>query len=401
MPTVIVTFSIVLAITLIQVDSAENDIWLAQWPYLFGAGAEGARGMLSTLAGSMMSVMGITFSMTLVALALIANQYTSRILRNFMRSTVTQASLGIFAGILRICSGTGRRGCAHFLYSSYRLFDPGFQHHRQETIAAIDRLFPDKSESESDEDANQLPRSIEERSWHVILAKKSGYIQSLDDDALLHLAQDRNTIARMECGIGDFVVQNTVLASLALESPPDNETIAAINACYEIGRHRTVEQDPAFGIREIVDVALKALSPGVNDISTAVICVDYLAMILARLALRKFPPSRRYAGGELRVIVIAPSFSSLLADSYDQIRRSAAGNVAIMMRMLGALHTIAGLTVCPNRRLALREHVQWIAELADRSIESAHDRSLIEQRLTHVRDALEAESVLCIREKGL
>lgn len=94
-------------------------------------------------------------------------------------------------------------------------------------------------------------------------------------------------------------------------------------------------------------------------------------------------------------------FSSLLADSYDQIRRSAAGNVAIMMRMLGALHTIAGLTVSPNHRLALREHVQWIAELADRSIESAHDRSLIEQRLTHVRDALEAESVLHKRKEAI
>lgn len=430
MPTVIVAFSIVLAITLIQVDSAENDIWLAQWPHLFGAGAEGARGMLSTLAGSMMSVMGITFSMTLVALALVANQYTSRILRNFMRSIVTQASLGIFAGIFTYClivlrtirsgdEGTFVPSLAVFFGFVLALGGVGvlifFIHHiassiqassiiasvAQETIAAIDRLFPDKSESESDEDANQLPRSIEERNWHVILAMKSGYIQSLDDDALLHLAQDRNTIARMECGIGDFVVQNTVLASLALESPPDNETIAAINVCYEIGRHRTVEQDPAFGIREIVDVALKALSPGVNDVSTAVICVDYLTMILARLAPRKFPPSHRYVGGELRVIVIAPSFSSLLADSYDQIRRSAAGNVAIMMRMLGALHTIAGLTVSPNRRLALREHVQWIAELADRSIESAHDRSLIEQRLTHVRDALEAESVFCIREKGL
>lgn len=69
-----------------------------------------------------------------------------------------------------------------------------------------------------------------------------------------------------------------------------------------------MEQDPAFGIREIVDVALKALSPGVNDISTAVMCVDYLAMILARLAPRKFPPSHRYIGEKLRVIVIAPSF---------------------------------------------------------------------------------------------
>jgi len=205
MPTVIVAFSIVLAITLIQVDSAENDIWLAQWPHLFGAGAEGARGMLSTLAGSMMSVMGITFSMTLVALALVANQYTSRILRNFMRSIVTQASLGIFAGIFTYClivlrtirsgdEGTFVPGLAVFFGFVLALGGVGvlifFIHLiassiqassiiasvAQETIAAIDRLFPDKSESEFDKDENQVPRPIEKRNWHVILAKKSGYI---------------------------------------------------------------------------------------------------------------------------------------------------------------------------------------------------------------------------------
>ena len=102
-PSLLVVASIAFAAALIETDSIGGDRWLAQWPRLFGTGAEGARQMLSTLAGSMMSVMGITFSMTLVALALASSQYTSRILRNFMRSRVTQVVLGTFAGIFTYC----------------------------------------------------------------------------------------------------------------------------------------------------------------------------------------------------------------------------------------------------------------------------------------------------------
>ena len=103
LPSLIVLGSIVFAVVLIEADSAGSDRWLAQWPRLFGAGAEGARGMMSTIAGSMMTVVGVTFSMILVVLALASSQYTSRILRNFMRSRVTQVVLGIFAGIFTYC----------------------------------------------------------------------------------------------------------------------------------------------------------------------------------------------------------------------------------------------------------------------------------------------------------
>jgi uncharacterized membrane protein len=123
--------------------------------------------------------------------------------------------------------------------------------------------------------------------------------------------------------------------------------------------------------------------------------VDYLTAILARLAPRQIPSSRRYEEGELRVIAIGPTFEDLLAASFDQIRSSAKGNVAIMLRMLGAIQTIAGLTAGPSRRRALREQVQWIAELAERTIESAHDRERLESRLARVREALEAEPALC------
>jgi len=99
------------------------------------------------------------------------------------------------------------------------------------------------------------------------------------------------------------------------------------------------------------------------------------------------------------VITMGPTFESLLAESFDQIRGSAQGNVAIMLRMLGALHTIAGLTASPGRRLALRDQVQWIAELAERTLESAHDRARIDTRLARVREALEAEPAQCPEEE--
>ncbi|MBN2292057.1 MAG: DUF2254 domain-containing protein [Pirellulales bacterium] len=121
--------------------------------------------------------------------------------------------------------------------------------------------------------------------------------------------------------------------------------------------------------------------------------MDYLTVILARIATRQIPSSHRYEEGELRVIAKGPSFESLVAESFDQIRGSAKGNVAILSRMLGAFETLACLTDSPHRRRALREQVQWIAELAERTIESPHDRVRFEIRLACVREALETKPV--------
>ena len=424
MPSLIVLVSIALATVLIEADSAGSDRWLAQWPRLFGAGPEGARGMMSTIAGSMMSVVGVTFSMILVVLALASSQYTSRILRNFMRSRVTQVVLGIFAGIFTYCLivlRTIRGGDGGVFVPSLAVFfglvlalgGVGtlmfFIHHiassiqassiiasvAQETTTSIDRLFPERlGQGLGEDDDDQTLCPLSNRNWRIVPAMQSGYIQSVNNAALLRLALDRKTIVRMEHGIGEFVVQNTMLASVALPDPPEEETIAAVQAAFSISRHRTVEQDAAFGIRQIVDVALKALSPGINDTTTAVMCVDYLTAILARLVSREIPSACCYEEGELRVIAIRPSFASLVDESFDQIRGSAMGNVAIMLRMLGALQTIASLTVSPSRRRALRDQVGWIAELAERTIESTQDRARIDTRLACVREALEVEPAL-------
>ncbi|NTW76238.1 MAG: DUF2254 domain-containing protein [Syntrophaceae bacterium] len=421
-PSLIVLLSVALAVALIEADTAVSDQWLTRWPRLFGAGAEGARGMMSTISGSMITVVGVTFSMILVVLALASSQYTPRILRNFMRSRITQVVLGIFAGIFTYClivlrtirggdEGAFVPNIAVFFGFVLALGGVGalmlFIHHiassiqassiissvAEETIAAIDRLFPEKlGQGPSEDDDEQTLSPLSEWNWRAVPASQSGYIQNVNNSALLRLARDRNTIVLMEHGIGDFVVRNTTLASLALKDPPDQETNAALQATFSISNYRTVEQDAAFGIRQIVDMALKALSPGINDTTTAVTCVDYLTAILSQLAPRHIPSSRRYEEGELRVIAKGPSFEGLLSESFDQIRANAAGNVGIMLRMLGALQTIASMTASPSRRRALRDQVQWIAELAERTIASPYDRMRFEERLERVREALEERS---------
>jgi len=430
LPSLIVAASVLLAVALIETHSSGSDRWLARWPRLFGAGASGARGMLSTIAGSMMSVVGVTFSMTLVALAMASSQYTSRILRNFMSSRLTQAVLGIFAGIFTYClivlrtirggdEGAFVPNLAVFFGFVLAVGGVGvlifFIHHvassiqassiiasvADETVRAIERLFPKQlghALGEADDDPS--PRDLTGWKWQAVLAGQSGYIQQVDNAALLRLATENKTTVRMERGIGEFVVQNTALVSLGLENPPAPETSSALQAAFSISRHRTLEQDTAFGIRQLVDVALKALSSGVNDTTTAVTCVDYLTMILARLAPQHIPASHRYDDGELRVIAKGPSFQRLLSEAFDQIRESAKGNLGIMLRMLGALQTIASLTASPSRRQALLEQVEGIAELAGRTIESPHDRTRFERHLAQVREALKTEPVLLKNEQS-
>jgi len=425
-PSLIVAVSIFLAVALVGVDFTGSEQWLARWPRVFGVGADGARGILSTIAGSMMTVVGVTFSMVLMTLALASSQYTSRILRNFMSDRVTQVVLGVFAGIFTYCLIVLRtiRGGEDGVFVpslavsfSVVLAMGGigilifFIHHiaasiqaaniiaavADETMLAVDRLFPERlgdGRVDDDEGVPLLP-PLQAWIWQPVPARGNGFIQSLDNATLLRLARENKTIVRMERAIGEFVVHGTALASLAMEDPPGKEIITALQAAYTIDRHRTVEQDSAFGIRQIVDMALKALSPGINDTTTAVMCVDYLSAILARLALRQTPSSFRYEERELRVIAKGASFESLLAESFDQIRSNAKGDVAIMLRMLGAIQTLASLTASPQRRQALRKQVQWIAELAERTLESTHDRERIDARLARACEALETESALC------
>ncbi len=400
-PVVIVVGAVGLAAGLITLDVTVELHVAKRWPLIFGSGASGARGLLSSVAGSMITVAGVVFSITIVALALTSSQYTSRVLRNFMRDRMNQVVLGVFVGIFAYCLVVLRtiRGgdegafvpslavlgglVLAFVGIGYLIF---FIHHismsiqassiiaaaAEETTAAVDHLFPKELGDSTDEDDGPLA-ALAGSAWSTVASRKTGYIESIDGDALLTWARDHKTILRMERGIGEFVVEGAPLVSVAGPGEPDEESAAELKAIYFISRQRSLQQDAGFGIRQIVDIAMKALSPGVNDTTTAVMCVDYLGAILARLAVRGIAPPHRLDQGELRVIARGPSFESLLAEAFDQIRQNAEGNVVVLTRQLQALETIAGQTANARRRQSLRKQAGLIAAVAERTIPSPHD----------------------------
>ena len=406
-PALIVAGAVALAVGLIEVEAFSSREQLAgRWPLVFGAGAEGSRGLLSTIAGSMITVAGVTFSITVVALTLASSQYTSRILRNFVRNRANQTVLGVFVGVFAYCvvvlrtirsgdEGAFVPGVAvlgavvlAFVAIGFLIF---FIHHiaaslqaasiiesvATETLHAVDRLFPDPmGEAAAGRGGEEQEPAPAPETWAVIPATKSGYVQGIDADALFELASERDVVVRMEKGIGEFVIDSCPLVSVSGMSPND-ETIRTLNAAYSVDRYRTVHQDAGYGIQQIVDVALKALSPGINDTTTAINCVDYLGSILARLAVRRIESPSRSDAGRLRVINRGPTFPVLLADAFDQIRQNAEGNVAVLKRLLQVLATVAGRTSDERRRQALRQQADLVVETAERSVPLAHDRATI------------------------
>jgi uncharacterized membrane protein len=160
---------------------------------------------------------------------------------------------------------------------------------------------------------------------------------------------------------------------------------------FIIDNYRSINQDAAFGIRQIVDIALKALSPGVVETTTAVICLDHLTVIMARLISRQIPSLYRYEKGELRVIAKVPGFKSLLDESFDQIRNHANGDFTIMLRMIESFQTLASLETRQHHLSAIREQVEAIGELAERTIGSERERIMVNQHLSLVLETLHSK----------
>ncbi len=422
-PTVIVVGAVVFAMGLIEADAwLGRERLMERWPRLFGAGAEGSRGLLAAIASSMITVAGVTFSITIVALALASSQYTSRILRNFMRNRTNQTVLGVFLGVFAYCLvvlRTIRGGDEGAFVPALAVlgalllafvaigFLISFIHHiaasiqatsiiaavAGETFEAVDRLFPAEI---GDGTLERLPadldRDLSRQSWVTIPARTTGYIQGIDADALFAIARERDVIVRMERGIGEFVIEGSRLAATA--GPPlDDDALRKLHVAYSVDTHRTVHQDAAYGIRQIVDVALKALSPGINDTTTAINCIDFLGAILARLAQRSIDTPYRSDGGQVRVVTRGPTFPGLLAEAFDQIRQNAEGNVAVLVRLLQILEMLVERTADDQRRRALRLHADVIGETAARSVPAALDRATIEAAHGQVVLRLDANSV--------
>ncbi len=416
-PAVIVSAAVTLAFALIETDRMMAQHLKDSWPRLFGAGAAGSRGMLSTIAGSMITVAGVTFSITIVSLSLASSQYSSRVLRNFMRDRTNQTVLGVFVGVFASCLVVLRtiRGgdegafvpalsvlvavVLAFIGIAFLIF---FIDHigssiqasqiiskvAQETLEAVDHLFPETQGEPADEP--DAATSVTQRPFlGAIPARRTGYVQRVDVDALMAFARARQTAVRMECRIGEFVIEDMPLASVSEARDADPDAVRRINAACTVDRQRTVDQDAAFGIRQLVDVALKGLSPGINDTTTAVMCVDHLTAILARLADRQLDTPCRGDTDEAQVIVRRSTYADFVDVAFDQIRQNADGNVAVMRRLIHALETLSRVTPNTARRRVLFLHVEAVRDIIQRTVHGPRERAELESHATRVSASLQ------------
>ncbi len=426
LPSAIVTLAIGLAGALIALDASADWSIPHRWKLFFGAGAAGSRGLLSAVATSMITVAGVVFSITIVALSLASSQYTSRVLRNFMRDRVNQSVLGVFLGIFAYCLvvlRTIRGGDEGAFVPSFAVMGGlllafvgigmliYFIHHisiaiqassiiaaaAHETIEAIDHLFPEElgcgregaQERRADGETEQLNRLR----WTALLATRTGFIESIEGDILFAFACDRDFVIRMERGVGEFVIEGTPLLSLASPTGDSNEDDCKeeLLAAFVVGRQRTVQQDVGFGVRQIVDIALKSLSPSTNDTTTAVTCLQYLGAILARLASRNISSANREIQGQLRIIARGPSFESFLDEALIQIRQSARGNATVLRQMLLTLQEVVNATTSPTRRRVLKGHATFVRELARRTVDDS-ELPHIEQAMASLTKSLSPEA---------
>ncbi|HEX5818579.1 MAG TPA: DUF2254 domain-containing protein [Gemmatimonadales bacterium] len=404
-PAVSIAVAVLLAVGLIELDARLGRDYGDRLPRLFGVGAEGSRSMLEAVATSVVTIAGVAFSITIVALSLTSQQYSSRVLRNFMRDRANQAVLGMLAGVFAYCLVVLRT-----IRSDEDGFVPSFAvlggvvlafvalgafiffiHHialsiqashilamvSRDTVAAIDALFPERL---GDEPPAEEPTSDPALVWRPVLAPRSGVIEAVQEERMLAFARKHGAVVRMEHGIGDFAVEGLPLASVGTPAPGARTGEEALLSCYRIGRERTVEQDAGYGVRQLVDVALKALSPGINDTTTAVAVIDWLTAVLARLAGRRVESPHRYDAGVLRVIARGPTYPRLLAEAFEQIRQHGAGNVAILGRLLDAFATLEQVTGSADRRAALAEQVERVREAAGRSIAASFELNPLDER---------------------
>lgn len=414
-PSAVVAAFLLLAVGMVEVSTHVDREALARWPLLFGANAESSRSILGAVASGMITVAGLTFSLTLLAVTQASSQYTPRILRNFLGDRANQLMLGTFVGVFAYCIVVLRtiRGgetggfvpslavvlgmvlgivglgvlivAVHHIASSLQATSI-IARVAAETTASIERLYPDVLDEaamtslDADRALAQSLSSLVD-TWHTVPAERSGYVQSIDVDALLHRGRERRSLIRVECCAGDFVTEGAPLASVALDAgqaelEDEARTLLhrEIDGAFTIGRYRTVEQDPGFGIRQLVDIALKALSPGVNDTTTAVSCVHYLGVILTRTARRAIEAPVARLEGQVYVLPCGPSFAGLLRLAFDEIRQSAEGNVVMLRLLMQTATTVARATTTPGRRRVLRRQLALLRENAIRTVPAPFDR---------------------------
>lgn len=383
-----------------------------------------ARSTLSAMAGAMIAVTGTVFSITIVVLSLTSQQFGPRLLRRFMYDVTTQITLGVFLStgfycllLLRVVErGTDSMHVPHlsiFIAVALAVLSMMmliiFIHHIATLIQApnvvaavatdlneaIVRLFPETignpagdGEVRDATDSDQAMRPAE--SGVVIGSKLEGYIQAIDGDNLIQIVAEHDVVLRLQCRPGDFIAIDSPLAKVLPgyqrpgATPDADELTAVLNRMIIVGFRRTPRQDLECAIDELVEIAVRSLSPGINDPFTAINCIDRLGASLSRLAERRMPAPNRYdEQGRLRVIASAVSFAGALDAAFNQIRQYANDSVAVTIRLLEALAAILPHTFRAEDRVAVKHHARMIARVADAFTEES-DKQAVHDRLDRI-----------------
>lgn len=426
-PSLMAAAAVAAALGMVALDQRVTAEWLKSWGWAYSGGAQGATAVLQIIGGSMITIAGVVFSLTLVALSLASSQFGSRLLRNFMRDTMTQVVLGTFVATFLYCLLVLRtiRRAEELLFVPHLSVTLGvvlamanmavliyFIHHVAVSIQAdeivsrvgaelvdgIDRMFPEQTSrgaarAAADPADAGFPAQFDQEA-RPIPGDSDGYVQIVDTNALVLLARRENVVLRMERRPGHYVVRG---APLVMAWPPDRVTdrlAARVNSAFVFGNQRTAAEDVEFAVQELVEIAVRALSPGINDPFTAIVCVDRLGSALCHLARRDMPsPYRLDEEGTLRVIASPSTFAGIVDGALNQIRQSARNSAAVTVRLLEVIAVVGTATEDPERRRVLRRHAEMLVRSARETLPETQDVLAAEARHAVVAATLRASLI--------
>jgi uncharacterized membrane protein len=352
-----------------------------------------AQVILAGIAASIMTVVSIVFAILLMTLTLASMQFSPRIIVSFSRDRVTQWTLGIFLGTFLYCMAALPAARAlprpfapvatvlgamvlalacvglllFFIHHISRAISVNHIVDRiaAETEAMIDEIMPWPHQHNQLTNAEPLRPNPSEV---AVLSNDSGYIRFVDTKRLAALAKHYHVSIRVLRRVGHFVPAGIPLLMVSKGNRLPPEGTAELLAVFDFGPTRTLQQDVEFGVLQIVDVALKAISPAVNDPTTAINCVDQLSRILIRFASREPPEELLYdPPGIVRASIGWIHFGRLLEAAFEQIRMYAKSDVAVSLRLLRALGDIAASTTDPEfRRILVEFGMRTVAGCAEK-----------------------------------
>lgn len=413
-PLLFLVMAAVLAFMNIHLDRALFSAWGEKLPFPFYfKDAENFRSLLSLTAGAMLSVTGVAFSITIASLTLASQQFGPRLLRNFMKTQFNQVVMGFFIGTFLYCvlllqfSSTLEEinltpvislATLLGLIITDLLLLVFFFHHtamsiqadtiitevHQELSARLETLFPDALETSGDASAIAAQTQEQERfgkQGHAVQAQQSGYLQAIDVGGLLHYVTEHDMALKLAFRPGDFMMQGCCLGLCLSQDAPDEGAQTAINRYLIMGNTRTAEQDAEYAVRQLVEIAVRAMSPGINDPFTAITCIDRLGNALAFLLTRQFPAEQHFdENARLRLQLKPFSFSGMMAAAFNQIRQNTAFHVAVIISLLETLQGLAAQAGTQEQRKAIKAQADAIYVACQDEVKAQADLEDIKTR---------------------